>query len=205
MTQILDAIDDIIIIADPEGTIAYRNDRAEILGRHQDPTGPRMLALLDQGRQWKTVITRVVQTGSPERFETDWVDQSGERHSVAVNVVPLRDTEGDMAAVGVIVRDMGQIMGLKAELEHRDRELEACAKETDAFVSTISHDLRTPMISVQGFANLLVKKYRDHLDEKGIQYLDRLKYEADRMDRLLQDARQGSPVRRAAEPKPDMG
>ncbi len=83
--------------------------------------------------------------------------------------------------------DLSEVSKLRDDLRQRTEELEACTKELEAWTWAIFHDLRAPLISVQGFANLLVKKYRDRLDEKGIEYLDRLKREADRLDELLQD------------------
>lgn len=83
--------------------------------------------------------------------------------------------------------DLSEISRLKDDLRQKTEDLQACRRRLEALVRAISHDLRTPVISVQGFANLLYKKYRDRMDEKGIQYLDHLKREADRIDRILQD------------------
>ncbi len=83
--------------------------------------------------------------------------------------------------------DISEMERLKDELRQKTEDLESCQRQLEALAKAISHDLRTPVISVQGFANLLLKKYRDRMDEKGVQYLDHLKREADRIDRLLRE------------------
>ncbi len=83
--------------------------------------------------------------------------------------------------------DRSEMRRLKDELRQKTEDLESCRRQFDALARAVSHDLRTPVISVQGFVNLLLKKYSDRMDDKGIQYLDYLKREADRIDQLLKD------------------
>jgi signal transduction histidine kinase len=138
---------------------------------------------LDWGdrRFWKAKLERLLESGGRQEFETEVVDGAGQRRVIHFTMVLLGDFQDGTTAIGVVGKDTTGLRSLQSELER-------CQGERRAFVSAISHDLRTPIVSVQGFANLLLKKYNDRLDEKGIQYLDRLKHEADRMDRLLRDA-----------------
>lgn len=70
----------------------------------------------------------------------------------------------------------------KAELalKHANDELKA-------FIDTVSHDLKNPIISVEGFCNLLLRKYGDKLDEKGRGYLHIIGASANRMSQLVSD------------------
>ncbi len=58
-------------------------------------------------------------------------------------------------------------------------------KELEAFSYSVSHDLRAPLRSVNGFSQALLEDYEDVLDHEGKDYLIRIKNSADRMDELI--------------------
>jgi signal transduction histidine kinase len=80
---------------------------------------------------------------------------------------------------------------LNEELEERIRErtaeLEATNKELEAFSYSVSHDLRGPLATLQGFAELLLDKYGPALDEQPRKYLHRINEGAERMAALIDD------------------
>ena len=195
-SEILNSVHEFVAIIDLEGGIIYLNRRAQVVGRfsNKKAAGRDLSEYWQDKGLWKAKVEQILQSRTPEAYEAEFLDSSGRSHDMKVTVVPLRNARGELIAIGVIGTDLDEIRNLRAELDNRDEELKACIRERDLFVSSILHDLRTPLISVQGFANLLVKRYTDRLDERGIQYLDRLKREADRMDRCIQDLDPGSRV-----------
>jgi two-component system NtrC family sensor kinase len=76
------------------------------------------------------------------------------------------------------------------ELERKNRELES-------FSYSVSHDLRAPLRSIDGFSQALVEDYADKLDQSGQDYLRRLRAAARRMSELIDDLLQLSRVGRA--------
>lgn len=82
-----------------------------------------------------------------------------------------------------------QIRDLNANLERsvdeRTKELRASNNELEAFCYSVSHDLRTPLRSVDGFSKALIEDYGDRLPEDGIAYLDRVRKASHRMDELI--------------------
>lgn len=67
------------------------------------------------------------------------------------------------------------------------RDLEARTREQEALIYTMSHDLKAPLVSLQGMSSLLRDDYADLLDPAGMVYLDRITANARKMHALLDD------------------
>jgi signal transduction histidine kinase len=80
---------------------------------------------------------------------------------------------------------------LNVELEQRvkDRtaELEASNRDLEAFSYSVSHDLRAPLTTLIGFAELLLLNNHARLDAVGQKYLGRIQESAFRMSHLIED------------------
>jgi signal transduction histidine kinase len=72
-------------------------------------------------------------------------------------------------------------------LQKANTELSAVNKELEAFSYSVSHDLRAPLRSIDGFSQALIEDYPDRLDERGKDYLQRVRLATQRMGRLIDD------------------
>ncbi len=66
-------------------------------------------------------------------------------------------------------------------------ELSAINKELEAFAYSVSHDLRAPLRSIDGFSQALLEDYRDKIDEYGQDYLQRVRAASQRMAQMIDD------------------
>lgn len=73
------------------------------------------------------------------------------------------------------------------ERKAAERRLQQANRELDAFVSTVSHDLRSPLTPLIGFAELLEERSADQLDDIGRESLSEIKLTATKMKSLLED------------------
>jgi len=82
-------------------------------------------------------------------------------------------------------------------LKQRARELEAKNQELESFTYSVSHDLRTPLRSIDGFSKLVLDDAWQKLDDKERDYLQRSRTAAQKMGHLIDDLLQLSNVSRA--------
>jgi len=76
---------------------------------------------------------------------------------------------------------------LKDLVAERTADLRKTNEELNSFVYTVSHDLKAPVVSLQGFSSLLIKDCKDSLDEMGRMYIDRILKNSERMGSLIED------------------
>jgi len=69
----------------------------------------------------------------------------------------------------------------------RTAQLEAANKELEAFSYSVSHDLRAPLRSIDGFSQALQEDYTARLDEEGRSHLRRVRAATQRMAHLIDD------------------
>jgi signal transduction histidine kinase len=86
---------------------------------------------------------------------------------------------------------------LEATVAQRTAELAAANKELEAFAYSVSHDLRTPLRSIDGFCEVLLTDHGARMDDECRRLLGRVRAGAERMGRLITDLLELSRVTRA--------
>jgi signal transduction histidine kinase len=76
---------------------------------------------------------------------------------------------------------------LQALVDARTKELRQTIGELEAFSYSVSHDMRSPLLAMQGFSQALREEYADRLDKTGLDYLSRIERGSRRLDMLVQD------------------
>ena len=80
-----------------------------------------------------------------------------------------------------------QLKRQAVDLKRTAAELARSNRELDQFASAASHDLKEPLRKTRIYLGLLSERYRDHLDEKALEYLDHSLECAGRMQTLVND------------------
>lgn len=132
-------------------------------------------------------IEEILKNGAPA-FKHIKQDKFG--NWIEITAVPAIETDGpgkmNDSIIG-IVRDMSKIMNLQDELRTRNMEIKLKNNELENFVYTVSHDLRSPLVSLQGLAGALMEDCYDQLDDQGKEYLLDIKNSVHRMGLLVRD------------------
>jgi PAS domain S-box-containing protein len=207
-----DAIPQLSWMANPDGWIFWYNQRwYEYTG-----TTPEQM----QGWAWQSVhhpetLPKVIEKWQASIVTGEFFEMvfplrgaDGVFRPFLTRVVPVKDAEGKVIRWFGTNTDISaqkqaeeQIRELNQQLEDRVRrrtaELETANKELEAFSYSVSHDLRGPLRTMDGFSQALMEDHSGGLDEKGRHYLDRIRAAAQRMGHLIDDLLQLSRLSRA--------
>jgi len=125
-----------------------------------------------------------------------------------VRATPLRDNTGAIIKWFGTSTDIEEQKQIEHELQKAREELEQRVKERteklaemvqelEAFSYSVSHDLRSPLRAMLGFAELALSRSGEQLTPVVKSYLERIVSSANRADRLVQDVLNYSRVARA--------
>ncbi len=106
------------------------------------------------------------------------------RHNL-LSSSPVRDAEGNIVAMLEIVKDITDRKQLEEDLKRKTVELEALNKELESFSYSVSHDLRAPLRSIDGFSQALLEDYAENLNTQGKDYLQRVRIATQRMAEII--------------------
>lgn len=184
---------DAIITADGRGTIQYFNPGAERAFGYgaQDVLGKPLTVLMPERLReaHRRGLTRYLATGEGRvvgrTVELTGLRADGTEFPVELSLASWSDGRGP--AFAAIIRDISARREAEEALRRNAAALEAANSELEAFSYSVSHDLRAPLRSIHGFSQALLEDCRDRLDERGVEYLDRVCAAADRMAQLIDD------------------
>jgi PAS domain S-box-containing protein len=139
-----------------------------------DALGKRMREIAPKHEEhWFEIYGRIALTGEPARFQNEarqlhrWYD-----------VYAFRFGAPDLRQVAILFNDITERKAAEAELARANRELEA-------FAYSVSHDLRAPLRSIDGFSQILLEDSADRLTEEGKNHLMRVRRATKTMGELI--------------------
>ncbi len=178
LQSLMDASDALVFAFDLEGRAVLMNEacaramggtRVSLVGRRREEVLPPEAAQAHEAND-----RRVIETGAHLVVEERNLESGVERVYLSVKY-PLRDVEGRMYAVGGIATDITELRRMQQELAAANQSLEAKVAERTAeaqaararaedadraktvFLSSMSHELRSPLHSIIGFTSVLLE------------------------------------------------
>lgn len=204
LDAILDNAPDAMLTILDDGTIVRANDQAERLFGYSQQQLINMCIeeLVPESRRHghEELRQNFMHEGeaahklAPGRLLTA-LTSDGREIPVEIGLSVLRQDEG-MRAIATI-RDVTERLRSQRRIEELNASLQMQNKELESFSYSVSHDLRTPLRSIEGFSQLVEKRYASQLDETGADYLQRIRRATIRMGHLIDDLLQLSRVSRA--------
>ena len=128
----------------------------------------------------KTFADAVARRTSGNNIPFRFKRKDGSIRWVSVSWQPIYSSGKEFLGIRASIRDIHELHNTLEKLEEANREL-------DAFVYTVSHDLRTPLTPIMGYAQFLKKKYAEKLDNEARESLLAIEQQGENMLELLED------------------
>ncbi|MGB2601553.1 MAG: PAS domain S-box protein [Candidatus Omnitrophota bacterium] len=146
---------------------------------------------------WCSAV-KTIETGEVQSSVVPYPSEEKPKGWILLSSYPFKDSKGNMVGVIEHVKDITDKKKAELELETyrqhleelvdiRTEELGEANKELEAFSYCVSHDLRAPLRSMDGFSQIILEDYQDKLDEDAKGYLHRIREASQRMAQLIED------------------
>lgn len=108
--------------------------------------------------------------------------------TIASNVAVALDNAQAYQGLAELTQTLEQrVRERTQELQAANEKLQELDRLKSAFVSIVSHELRTPMTSIKGYVENMLDGLTGALTEKQVHYLSRVKHNAERLTRMIND------------------
>lgn len=203
----LTSIGDGVIVTDPEGRVVLMNHEAEwltgwTLAEALHHPLPEVFRIVNEETRApvENPVTKVLVEKKTIGLanHTVLISRKADEWPIEDSAAPILSASGETLGVVLVFHDAtGSRLAQKSlkasneELEktvaERTLTLQQAVSDLQAFSYSVSHDLRSPLRAMQGFSEAVIEDYADKLDDKGRDYLDRIKNASARLDRLIVD------------------
>lgn len=186
--KMIEAAQDAIICVGEEGNVNVWNKAAEnIFGYSKDEIIDQpILTIIPEKYKSKhqAGLKRFLQTGKTKiigkTVEVAGKTKSG--HEVPIEMsLSFHESGEKQYTFTAIIRDITSQKETNEQLIEKSDEIEKINKELSEFIYTVSHDLKEPLFTIEGYTKRLAKVYSDKFDEKGKLYLERIKANIEKM------------------------
>ncbi len=207
---ILGTTDDFVYIFDPQARFLYANARLlQVWAKTLDQVVGKTCLELGYPQWHADMHTReieeIVRTKTQIRGEVPFTGDSGIYGVYDYIFKPVLDAAGNVEIIVGTTRDVTDrkrgeenLRAAQLELQRRADDLEVKVAERtsslrdtigvlESFSYSIVHDMRAPLRSMQGFAEILLTEHLGELSPDARHYLGKIRTSAARMDQLIQD------------------
>ena len=216
LRSVIDANPNLILVKDREGRIVLGNRALaatygvsikELIGQSHVELHRRLGMNEQEVQKWLADDREVIDTGTPISLVEPFTHPDGVVHWYSARKLPL-SLPGNRPSVLIVADDISEqkqtadrIRELNLELEMRVRErtsaLALANKELEAFSYSISHDLRSPLRAIDGFATIIREDHSRNLNPEALRLFQLISRNANKMGQLIDDLLQFARLARA--------
>lgn len=178
-------------VFDSSGTLMFSSEPPKEGAIWWDPTSRRSIFEVNSHevseRTWKMIqyIRSSVEKGQIMRVEDESTAEKEEPIQFLQSILPYRNTTGKIEHIIVTGVDISELKKVQDAVSRKNEELRKINAELDNFVYSISHDLRSPLLSIKGIVSLIT--HSSEIDEKTRKYLEMVDGSATRLDGTIQE------------------
>jgi PAS domain S-box-containing protein len=198
-SKILSNTQSFIVVSDTAGLISYANRRWFEAGFEQrELLGRPLLELAAPGyvRPLADALQAILRGGQVDNLELQIMRGNGNAGQFSVNLSPMRDEQGNISSIVVVMTDITDSSELRDKLVHAEK-----MAAVGQLVSGVAHEVNNPLTAILGFADLLMDN--PEVPESARKDLRVILQEAQRTKQIVQNllsfARQMPPQRNAVQ------
>jgi PAS domain S-box-containing protein len=153
--NILNNTQSMILVVDTAGVVAYANRRCFEAGFQNDKLLAHPLAeIVPVARRsvFASALEGVLQGTAIENVEMPIVRGDGGTGQFSISMSPMRDEQGSINSVVVVMTDITEAAELQAKLMHTEK-----MAALGQLVSGVAHEVNNPLAAIVGFADLLLE------------------------------------------------
>lgn len=194
--------DAIAIISREDGRIVEINDGfQQLFGFEREETVDRTsleLGIWASAERRQEAIDGLEKDGHVRDFVARFNTRSGQAITCQLSAEVL-EIEGETCIL-MVLRDITQSQQAKRERDAFVEQLEAKNAELERFTYTVSHDLKSPLVTIRGFVGLLERDIRHGRSERIERDLKKIDGAAETMGQLLDEVLELSRIGRVTNP-----
>jgi len=153
--NILNNTQSMILVLDTVGLVSYANRRCFETGyREQDLLGRALIEMVPQARRptLAEALDRALEGQAVENLELPVFRGNGTAGHFSISLSPMRDEEGHINSVVVVMADITDAADLQAKLMHTEK-----MAALGQLVSGVAHEVNNPLAAIVGFTDLLLE------------------------------------------------
>jgi PAS domain S-box-containing protein len=154
-SKILNNTQSMILVVDTAGLISYANRRCFTAGGYRPEAllGTRLSELIAPSRRDHMIqALEATLEGNPvDNLELPVIEGAGRVAQFSVNLSPMRDEQGAVNSIVVVMTDITDAAMLQAKLVHTEK-----MAAVGQLVSGVAHEVNNPLTAVLGFTDLLL-------------------------------------------------
>ena len=179
----------------PEGTILEINKTAcTNLGyKKEELIGKHLTAIYapESHEKMKVLLSKWKETGEIDNEEMVIETKQGEKRRVLLSASSVRGDDGAILYSISVLKDVTEINKMYDELNKnlwlQNVKLQKLNETKKTFLKTTSHELRTPITSIKGYVQMLMKKTLGEINEEQRKSLEVILRNTNRLDQVIQN------------------